>query len=76
MIISAPDKQATVIINARADLTFPTRAMALDFVKRWSRYTLTGHSIASTSSDGSVDVRVYDIDSDKKAFIDAYIETT
>jgi hypothetical protein len=75
MSISAPNKQATTIISSKADLTFPNRGMAFDFAKRWTSYTLTVYTISTTKEDGSVVVRVYNINSDKKAFIDSYIES-
>lgn len=57
----------------KATLTFSFIDLAKDFSVRWGRKTLTGHDMSRVKTNGSVDVTVYDVDEDKKAFIDSYI---
>tara|TARA_R110002020_G_scaffold149522_1_gene325845 strand:- start:119 stop:313 length:195 start_codon:yes stop_codon:yes gene_type:complete len=58
-----------------ATLTFNNVEMAKTFAIAWGRRTLCGCDMSRVKSDGSVSVKVYDVDSKKKEFIDNYIKT-
>lgn len=57
----------------KATLTFPNQEMAKSFCSAWAYKTLTGHDMSAKKSDGSFNVTVYDVDEQKKNFIDTYI---
>jgi len=55
----------------KATLTFKTREQAEIFATKWARYTKEGHVIGAGTEN--VQVIVYDVDDDRKKFIDNYI---
>lgn len=55
----------------QATLTFKNRPEAENFAKNWSRYTKTGHTIGAGIEN--VKVTIYNIDDDKKNWIDSYV---
>lgn len=55
-----------------ATLTFQSREQAEQFASAWVRNTFTGHVINAGSEN--VSVKVYDLNDDKKAWIEAYVE--
>lgn len=57
----------------KATLTFPNQDMAKTFCTAWACKTLTGCDMSSKKEDGSFDVTVYDVDEEKKGFIEGYI---
>lgn len=57
----------------KATINFPNSTMANNFATAWSRATLEGHTVSATKEDGSVGVTVYDVDDNKKIFIENYI---
>ena len=57
----------------KATLTFSSIENAKDFASKWAAKTLSGHDMSKVQADGSVDVTVYDVTEDKKAFIENYI---
>lgn len=58
----------------KATLTFKNPTQAREFTKAWGRETLTGNITGSSKPDGTVDVTVYDVNDERKAFIDNYIK--
>jgi len=57
----------------KATLTFKDIKSAKEFVIKWGSATLTGHCMSAVKENGSVDVTVYDVDAQKKQFIENYI---
>jgi hypothetical protein len=58
----------------KATLTFKNSQLAQLFARDWARHTLTGHTISSIKDSGTVSVTVYDVTTDRKIFIDEWIE--
>ena len=56
-----------------ATLSFPNHEMAKAFTSAWACKTLTGHDVSAKKDDGSFDVKVYEVDEEKKAFIENYV---
>ena len=54
-----------------ATLTFPTKELAENFAKEWSRHTLNGHTISGGDTD--VKVSIYNITDEHKKWIDNYV---
>jgi hypothetical protein len=58
----------------QATLTFPNMELAKQFTSYWARTTLEGHDMSAVKSDGSFDVTVYNVDSDRKQCIETFID--
>ncbi len=57
----------------KATLTFKDRPQAESFAKAWSRHSLRGHTIVAGTEN--VEVTVYDVTENDKAWIDSYVST-
>lgn len=57
----------------KATLNFPDQQSAKAFTSAWACHTLTGHDMSAVKNDGSVSVTVYNVDNDRKYWIDNYI---
>jgi len=57
----------------KATLNFPTQEMAKTFASKWAHYTLQGHDMSAVKLDGSVEVTVYNVTSDRKDWINSYV---
>lgn len=60
----------------KATLTFPTVEGAKSFASAWVCRMLTGYDMSKVKKDGSVYVTVYDVDEEKKKFIEDYLKGT
>lgn len=58
----------------KATLNFNSIELAKKFTKEWACKTLTGHDMSAVKSNGSVDVTVYDLNDEKIAFIENFVE--
>lgn len=58
----------------KATLTFPNLQIAQKFEIEWTRFTLEGRDRSSKKADGSFDVTVYNVDSDRQAWIEDWIK--
>jgi len=57
-----------------ATLTFSSVEDANNFLSFWARKTLTGGDRSRLKRDGTVDVKVYELDDNKKNLINDYIK--
>jgi hypothetical protein len=57
-----------------ATLTFPNINLAQKFETEWTRFTLEGRDRSSEKDDGSFDVTVYNLNSDRKEWIENWIQ--
>jgi shikimate kinase len=60
----------------KATLTFHSMELAKDFASKWTRHTLTGHTMSAVKPNGIVTVDVCNIDEAKKVFINSYVNDT
>ena len=61
--------------NLTAELTFNDRDSANLFARDYSRKTLMGHSISgSKENQAGYTVKVYNVTSETKAWIDSYVQ--
>ena len=60
--------------NLKATLNFPNQNLAKSFTTAWACHTLEGHVMSSINDDGSFDVTVYNVDDDRKQWIDNYVQ--
>jgi hypothetical protein len=56
-----------------ATLRFPTMDLAEKFGVEWSRYTFEGRDRSSLKKDGSVEVKIYHVNEERKKWIESWI---
>lgn len=56
-----------------AKLTFPSRDLAKLFARDYTRKTLVGHAISPDDPQGRVQVTVYEVTEERKAWIESYV---
>jgi hypothetical protein len=58
-----------------ATLTFPNLQIAEKFEIEWTRFTMEGRDRSAQKADGSYDIKVYNVDSDRQAWIENWIKS-